>query len=88
MINLIKSIFIGDSIKAKAFRGSTWLAIGNIIEKLLAFISKIIFAKLLIPGELGLIVLIISLTALFECITEVGVKQCVIQEPNGEYLNF
>ncbi len=91
MINAIKSKFTGDSIKAKAFRGSTWLAIGNISEKLLAFISKITLAKLLIPDELGIIVLLLSMTGLFECITEVGVKQCVIQDPNGkreEFLNM
>ncbi len=63
---------------------------GTVADKGLAFVSKMILARLLIPDELGLMVLILSLTALFEAFTEVGIKQSVIQNKNGarpEYLN-
>jgi len=66
------------------------LGVGTVADKGLAFVSKMILARLLVPDELGLMVLILSLTALFEAFTEVGIKQSVIQNKNGarpEYLN-
>ena len=88
MLYKFKSKFHGNSIKAKALRGSLFLAIGNILEKILAFVSRIILAKLLIPEELGLIVLITSITSFFECITEMGVNKCIVQSPNGAKKEF
>lgn len=91
MIDKIRNLFSGDSLKARFLRGSAWLAVGNIAEKILAFASKIILARLLMPEDLGVIVLIASITGLFECMTEVGVKQCVIQNREGdkpEFLNM
>ena len=77
-----------SSLKARFLRGSAWLAVGNVTEKILAFASRIILARLLMPQDLGVIVLIASITALFECMTEVGVKQCVIQNKDGGKSDF
>jgi lipopolysaccharide exporter len=88
MIKAIKSSLAGNSLKARFLRGSAWLAVGNIVEKILAFVSKIILARLLMPEELGVIVLIASITGLFECLTEVGVKQCIIQSKKGDTQDF
>ncbi len=82
------SYLSGDSLKARFLRGSVWLAAGNIIEKILAFAGKIILARLLMPEELGVIVLIASIAGLFECLTEVGVKQCIIQNKQGDTAEF
>jgi len=90
MISNLTRHFSGDNLKARCARSSFVLGIGTAVEKGLAFASKMILAKLLFPEEMGLIVLIISLTALFEALTEVGVKQAVIQSKDGaqsEYLN-
>jgi len=84
----MRTLLTGPSLKARFLRGSAWLAVGNIGEKILAFASKIILARLLMPQDLGVIVLIASVTALFECMTEVGVKQCVIQNKDGGKYDF
>jgi lipopolysaccharide exporter len=88
MIDKIRKHISGDSLKARFLRGSAWLSVGNIAEKILAFASKIILARLLMPQDLGVVVLISSITALFECMTEVGVKQCVIQNKEGDKPDF
>ena len=88
---LIKKIFYGDNLKARCARSGVILAIGAVIAKFLGFGSKVILTRLLVPEAMGLIVLILSLTALFEVLTEVGIKQSVIQNTNGaqeEYLNM
>lgn len=88
MFEIIKKNIGGGSLRAKFIRSSAWLSAGNIFEKILAFASKIILARLLIPGDLGVVVLITSIASLFECMTEVGVKQCIIQNKNGDSPEF
>lgn len=81
----------GDDLKARCARSSIVLGIGAFIAKFLGFGSKVVLTRLLASEEMGLMVMIISLTALFEVLTEVGIKQSVIQHKNGaapEYLNM
>jgi PST family polysaccharide transporter/lipopolysaccharide exporter len=81
----------GDTLKARCARSSVVLGIGVLIAKSLGFGSKIVLARLLAPRDMGLMVMILSLTQLFEVLTEIGIKQSVIQHKNGddsEYLNM
>lgn len=91
MLSKLTNQFKGDNLKAKCARSSGILGIGTVADKGLAFASKIILVRLLLPEEIGLMVLILSLTAMFEVFTEVGIKQSVIQHKNGAepgYLNM
>ena len=90
-ISAISDQFRGDDLKARCARSSVVLGTGAFIAKFLGFGSKVILTRLLAPEAMGLMVLIISLTALFEALTEVGIKQSVIQNKKGaqrEYLNM
>jgi len=81
----------GDNLKARCVRSSIVLGIGAFIAKFFGFTGKIILTRLLVPEVMGLMVLILSITALLEVLTEVGIKQSVIQNKNGalqEYLNI
>lgn len=59
-----------------------------VISKALGFLSKIILTRLLVPEEIGLVIMVIALTGLFEAFAEVGVKQCIIQNPKGDKSDF
>jgi len=79
------------SLKARCVRGSLVLGIGGFLAKLVGFGSKVLLARVVVPEDMGLMVMILSLTALFEVLTEVGIKQSVIQDAKGdtpEYLNM
>lgn len=94
MLNKLTSSFSflnGDSLRAKCARSSSILSIGTVADKGLAFVSKMILVRLLVPEEIGLMVLILSLTTMFDVFTEVGIKQSVIQHKAGaepDYLNM
>ncbi len=91
MLKKLSNFFKGDNLKAKCARSSGILGVGTVADKGLAFVSKMILVRLLLPEEIGLMVLILSLTAMFEVFTEVGIKQSVIQHKNGAtpgYLNM
>ncbi len=82
--------FKGNDLRAQCARSGAVLTVGTVAAKGLAFLSKMILVRLLVPEEMGLMVLVLSLTALFETLTEVGIKQSVIQNKDGaksEYLN-
>jgi len=90
-ISAIADQFRGDNLKARCARSSVVLGTGAFIAKFLGFGSKVVLTRLLVPQDMGLMVMILSLTALFEVLTEVGIKQSVIQHKNGadtEYLNM
>ena len=97
-MNLINKTFVtitdrfrGDDLKARCARSSVILMSGAFVAKFLGFGSKVVLTRLLVAQEMGLMVMIISLTQLFEVLTEVGIKQSVIQHKNGadpEYLNM
>jgi O-antigen/teichoic acid export membrane protein len=81
----------GDTLKARCSRSSVALGIGVFSAKLFGLGSKVVLTRLLVPQEMGLMVMILSLTAFFEVLTEIGIKQSVIQHKNGaepEYLNM
>jgi O-antigen/teichoic acid export membrane protein len=81
----------GNTLKARCARSSVVLGGGVFIARFLGFGSKIVLTRLLASKEMGLMVMILGLTALFEVLTEVGIKQSVIQHKNGaepEYLNM
>ena len=87
----IKNAFRGDNLKARCARSSIVLGMGATIAKGSGFASKVILTRLLVPEVMGLMVLILSITALLGVLTEVGIKQSVIQNKSGaqsEYLNM
>lgn len=80
----------GSSLRAKSARGVISLGVGTVAGRGMRFVRTMILARILAPGEFGLMSLIIAAAMAFEAFTEVGVKQSVIQNKRGaepEYLN-
>lgn len=87
----VRHLFVSDSLMARCAKGSVSLMAGTGASKVIAFVSKIVLAKLLIAEERGLMIIILPLVTFFETLTEIGIKQSVIQNKNGAteaYLNM
>lgn len=81
----------GTSVKAKSARAAMALAAGAVVERSLRFIRYVILARILAPDQFGLMALVMVASSAFEALTEVGVRQSVIQNKRGadpEYLNL
>ena len=81
----------GNTLKARCARSGVILGLGAFVAKFFGFGSKVVLTRLLVPQEMGLMVMLLSITALFEVLTEIGIKQSVIQHKDGaepEYLNM
>ncbi len=80
----------GTSIRAKSARAAMALAAGAIVERSLRFVRYVILARILAPDQFGLMALVMVAASALEALTEVGIKQSVIQNKRGadpEYLN-
>lgn len=81
----------GTSIKARSARAVMALSVGTVAGRGTRFLKTVILAKfLLAPDQLGVMAIVMSFSMAFEALTEVGVKQSVIQNKHGadeEYLN-
>ena len=81
----------GSGLLAKGTRSVMALGAGTVAGQGMKFIRRMILARILVPDEIGMMAIIISLSMAFEAFTEVGVKSSVIQNKRGadpDYLNI
>ena len=79
----IADLLHGDALRAKAMRGGAWLGAGSVAEQGFRFARNMILTRLLAPSAFGTMAIVMSSTAIVGALTEVGVKQAVIQNPRG-----
>jgi len=80
----------GTNIKAKSARALVALSVGTVAGRSMRFIRSMILARILAPDQIGIMAIIMSFSMAFEALTEVGVKQSIIQNKQGantRYLN-
>ena len=70
-------------MSGKLTRGGVWLAVGGGSEYFFRMIRNIILARLLAPEAFGLMAIVLAFHNFFESFTNVGIKEAIIQNPNG-----
>ena len=81
---------ITSGVKGRSIRAIAALSAGTVAGRLVRFARGMVLARLLAPDQLGMMALIMSFTIALESLTEVGVKQSIIQNKQGardDYLN-
>lgn len=82
--------FNGNGLKSRIFRGGLWLMAGSGFEQGMRFVRNMVLVRILDPDAFGLMAIVLAVNAAFESFTQVGIKEAIIQNPNGEedtYLN-
>jgi PST family polysaccharide transporter/lipopolysaccharide exporter len=80
----------GSSLKARSARGSLILATGSFFERGMGLVRTMVLARILAPGDFGLMAIVMSVLAVLSSLTDIGVQQSVIRHPEGNekgYLN-
>lgn len=80
----LAAINSGESLKAKVFRGGVWLGTGSFFEQLTRFARNILLTRLLAPQAFGLMAIVLSATTFLTALTDIGVRDAIIQNPRGE----
>lgn len=89
-LQLIKSVFGGDSLKARFAGGAAWLSTGSVIENAFRIVRNLILVRLIAPEAFGVLALVLGLNAAVISLTEIGIREAIVQHPEGEteeYLN-
>src|SRR5579871_4224450 len=79
----VRQVLRGGTLRAKAMRGGAFLAGGSVAEQATRFARNAILTRLLAPSAFGSMAIVMSSSAIVGALTEVGVKQAVIQNPKG-----
>jgi lipopolysaccharide exporter len=80
----------GTDIKSKSTRAVVALSVGTFAGRGMRLIRNMILARILAPDQIGIMAIILSFSIAFDALTEVGVKQSIIQNKQGadiRYLN-
>jgi lipopolysaccharide exporter len=88
MLSRMIRSFSGSSIKALAIKGSFWQGLGGGTEHTLRLLRNMILVRILAPEAFGLMAIVLSVNFGFEQLTQLGVRQAVVQNPNGREATF
>jgi lipopolysaccharide exporter len=81
-------VFVGGSMKAKVFRGGIWMGAGSFSEQLTRFGRNMILTRLLAPEAFGTMAVVLSAGSVIQMITDIGVKEAIIQNPRGSEKHY
>lgn len=70
-------------LKGKALRGGAWLGTGTLVEQTVRFARNLILARLLAPSAFGTMAVVLSVCSVLGALTDVGVREALIQNPRG-----
>lgn len=94
-MNLINKTFVtitdkikGNSLKARSSRGAMVLTGATFIERFMRLVRNMILARILAPDAFGTIAMVIVASSIFETLSDVGVRQSVIQNTRGADANY
>jgi lipopolysaccharide exporter len=77
------SVIAGESLKAKVFRGGAWIGTWSVGSQGARFARNILLTRLLAPEAFGLMALVLSAASVFHTMTDIGVKEALVQNPRG-----
>jgi lipopolysaccharide exporter len=83
-----ESLFYGGSIRARVFRGGASLGTASVVEQAVRFGRNMIVARLLAPNAFGTMAILLSASSLLHTITDIGVREAIIQNPRGTEKRF
>lgn len=79
----VSQLLSEDSLKAKVFRGGFWLGGGNTAEQAARFGRNMILTRLLAPEAFGAMAIVLSIGSVVQSFTDIGVREGLVQNPNG-----
>ena len=79
----IQEAISGESLKAKVFRGGAWMGAGTFSEQVVRFGRNMLLTRILAPEAFGTMAIVASAGTILHTLTDIGVKESIIQNPRG-----
>ncbi|WP_032935103.1 lipopolysaccharide biosynthesis protein [Mesorhizobium sp. WSM3626] len=71
-----------DGIKGRLAKGAAWITAARLITNLLGLVSTLVLARLLTPGDFGIVALGWTVLAILNSVTEISIGAVLIHHPN------
>jgi O-antigen/teichoic acid export membrane protein len=79
----IQEAVTGESLKAQVFRGGAWMGAGTFSEQVVRFGRNMLLTRILAPEAFGTMAIVASAGTILHTLTDIGVKESIIQNPRG-----
>lgn len=79
----VAPFFFRDNLKSKVLRGNAWLGTWSVGSQFTRFVRNIILARLLAPEAFGTMAIVISISTILHSMTDIGMKDALVQNPRG-----
>lgn len=70
------------TLAKRTLKGIGWYGSAHIINKGVDFLSTLILARLLMPADFGVVGIVVSISTIFQVITELGMSAAIVQNEN------
>jgi O-antigen/teichoic acid export membrane protein len=77
-----------SSLKSRVFRAGSWTLLGYIVGLFLRLGGTLVFTRLFTPEIFGIMAVAMAFHLVITLLADVGLRQAVIQSPNGENRSF
>lgn len=77
-----------ESVNSRMATGAAWMVLLRIVDRAIGLISTVVLARLLVPGDFGLIALAASLIGMLEVLGAVGMDIALIQRADARREHF
>lgn len=84
----IRTLGNSRSLKARVAKGTIWIGGGNALEQIARLARNMILTRLLAPEAFGMMAIVMAVNAAFESFTQIGIKEAVVQNPDGDKTAF
>lgn len=88
IFNELKSVLRSNTLVSRAAKGTFWIGTGNVFEQVLRLLRNVILTRIIAPEAFGLLAIVLAINAVFESFTQIGIKEAVIQNENGDKTEF
>jgi O-antigen/teichoic acid export membrane protein len=72
------------SLKTRVTRAGSWTILGHLFSHVLRLFSSLLMTRLLVPEMFGVIALAAVVQAVITLLSDIGLRQAIIQSPRGE----
>lgn len=76
-------LFAQDNLRSKVLRGNAWLGSWSVGSQFSRFVRNIILTRLLAPEAFGTMAIVLSISSFLHAMTDIGVKEGLVQNPKG-----
>jgi O-antigen/teichoic acid export membrane protein len=83
MKRAVESVLLGDSLRAKVFRGGAWLGAGSVVEQAARFGRNMLLTRLLAPEAFGEMAIVLAAGSMLQSFTDIGVREGLVQHRSG-----